>query len=537
MSKRVKINDISKPYEQLIKLRNEDLMPLPPPLDKTGEEPPFKEEPKEEWKKEYFTDLDGYIGVDIPFKPQNEEDERKLVNSFLKGLKKLTSKENNWTFMQQFMLSMEYCAKCQTCNDACPIYIASGKNDVYRPTYRSEILRRIYKKYLTSSGKIFGNFVSGDIDLNSRTIGRLAELAYRCTFCRRCAQTCPIGVDNGVIDREIRKLFSQEMGINPTANHLKGTVKQLQTGSSTGLSPDGFKDMVDFIIEDTEERIGMKVDIPIDEKGADILLIHNVGEFLSWPDNIAAFAIMFNEADLSWTLSSDPVGYDGVNYGAFGDDVQLARIVLKHVEAARKLDVNKIVVGECGHAHKVLTVIADRILTDDMNVPRESWIPIIHEQFKKGKYNFDPDKNDFPVTMQDPCNIVRLMGIVQPQRDMIKAVAPKFREMHPHGVKNYCCGGGSGFAINNNMNFAEWRKKISVRMKVKQVLDAFQDSISPDIPKYACFPCSNCKGGIRDGIGYYGLWPKCKITYGGLVDLMVNAMVDLEEPFLEWTFH
>lgn len=536
MNNGVKINDVSKPVEQLLRLRVEDLMPLPPPFDKEPE-PPIEGEPKPEWRKNYFTDLDGYVAVDLPIKPQNEEEGRRFVEKFLEGLKKLMSDEDNWTFKEQLLLSLEYCAKCQTCNDACHFYHASGKKDIYRPTYKSEILRRIYKKYLTPAGRIFGNFVSGEIDLNWRTVGRLLELSYRCTFCRRCAQTCPIGVDNGVINREIRKLFAQEMGIAPKAFHEQGTVKQLKTGSSTGLTPDGFKDMIEFIQEDFEEKLGMKIDMPVDEKGADILLVHNAGEFLSWPENIAAFSILFNEADLSWTMSSDPIGYDAVNYGAFCDDVQLARIVIKHIEAARKLDVNKIVVAECGHAHKVLTVIADRILADDLNIPRENWLPIMWEQVRKGKFNFDPDKNDFPVTLQDPCNLVRLSGIVQPQRNILKMICPKFREMEPHGVKNYCCGGGSGFAIMSSMNYPEWRNKLSVRMKVKQVLDAFQDCISPDINKYACFPCSNCKGGIRDGIEHYGLWEKCRITYGGLVELMVNAMVDIEEPFIEWTFH
>ena len=38
------------------------------------------------------------------------------------------------------MLSLEYCVKCQTCKDACPVYVATG-NEIYRPTYRSEVLR------------------------------------------------------------------------------------------------------------------------------------------------------------------------------------------------------------------------------------------------------------------------------------------------------------------------------------------------------------------------------------------------------------
>ena len=46
----------------------------------------------------------------------------------------------------------------------------------------------------------------------------------------------------------------------------------------------------------------------------------------------------------------------------------------------------------------------------------------------------DPSRNNFPVTLHDPCNFVRLMGIVQPQREVIKAVcAQPLREMAENG--------------------------------------------------------------------------------------------------------
>jgi hypothetical protein len=124
--------------------------------------------------------------------------------------------------------------------------------------------------------------------------------------------------------------------------------------------------------EDVEERTGMKFKWPIDKEGADVLLMHNAGEFLSWPENAEAFAIILEAAGISYTLSSEMLGYDAVNYGLWYDDVQLARVAVKHAEIAKKLGVRKIVIGECGHAHKALAVIADRVLTGDLNIPRES---------------------------------------------------------------------------------------------------------------------------------------------------------------------
>jgi len=525
----------SESDEQLAHLAAEELAPLPDWYDEPDSGPPVTSLPGEQ-KSRYECSLDGVSAIGLP-RPGSKEEEDRLVQSFLSGLQRLLSQEDNWTFWQQLMLSLDSCVRCQTCNDACPIYLASGKQEVYRPTYRSEVLRRIISKYLRRGGRAFAKLTGTDIELNWPLIARLAESAYRCTMCRRCAQWCPLGSDNGLITHELRKLFSQEMGIAPRELHEQGTVQQLKVGASTGTNPKAFKSIVSFMEDEIEEKTGRKTKIPVDKEGADILLIHNSGEFLSWLENPEAFVILFEKAGLDWTLSSELCGYEATNYGLWYDDLQLARIVMRQTEVARQLGVRRIVIGECGHAHKALTVIADRILTEQTYVHRESSIPLLEDLVCSGRLELDPARNDFPVTLHDPCNMVRLMGIVEPQRRILGRICPQFREMAPHGVDNYCCGGGSGFAIMNSQNFPDWKVSVSGRMKFKQILETFQDVISPDIRKYVCAPCSNCKGQLRDLFSHHDAWARCGIFYGGLAELIVNAMVDIKGPFLTWEWH
>jgi len=399
-------------------------------------------------------------------------------------------------------------------------------------------MRRLYKKYVKTGGKFFAKISGNDIEASWMMIARLMELSFRCTICRRCAQTCPIGVDNALITRELRKIFSQEMGIAVEPLHAKGSVNQLKIGSSTGMSKMAFLDNVEFLEEEVEERAGMKFKWPMDKAGADILLIHNAGEYLAWPENPEAFAIILEAAGISYTLSSELCAYDGVNYGVWYDDIQFAKVALQHAEVARRLGVRKIVLGECGHAHKALTVIADRVLTGEHNIPRESSMTLLHNIVMSGCLKLDASRNDDLVTtLHDPCNLVRLMGVVKPQREVLRAVCNNFREMTPHGVTNYCCGGGSGFAITQDLNFPDFRHLVSGRKKLRQILDVFQDVLDPEQKKYVCAPCSNCKGAMRDMFAAYGLFEKCNIMYGGLVELVVNAMTDIEQPFLEWEWH
>ena len=531
----IKIEDIARPADRLTEIVPERMVPLPPPYDGVDALPPRKRL-TDRARANCDCSLDGFLAVGMT-RPKTEEEEQQLIKRFIAGLDRLLSPDDNWAFLQQLTLSLDHCARCQTCVEACPIYTASGRNEVYRPTFRSELFRRIVNKYAKRGGKLLAKLKGEDIEVNATTILRLLESAYRCTLCRRCAQTCPMGVDNALLTREIRKLFSMELSIAPKELHENGSVMQLRVGSSTGLKPRVVKDTIEFLDDEIREQTGLNIHTPWDKPGADVLLIHNAGEINAWPENPMAFAIILEAAGISWTMSSDLAGYDSVNYGLWYDDAQFARVAVRQVQAAKKLGVKKIVLGECGHAHKASMVTADRLLPKDLDIPRESSMTFLRDIVLSGRLKLDPARNAFPVTLHDPCNMVRMMGIVKPQRDILKAICPQFREMAPHGVENYCCGGGSGFAVMSAFNFEDWRFLVAGRTKLKQILEAFEDCPDPETKKYVCAPCSNCKGQFRDLFNYYGVWKKSGILYGGLAELIVNAMTDLQKPYIKWEFH
>src|SRR5690242_104921 len=99
-------------------------MPLPAPFDSP--------ERDHEWaklsaqaKEKYECGLDDTCALNLPH-PKTKEEEDALVKSFIAGLEKLFTRENNWTFLQPLLLTMEHCARCQTCSDACHVFEASG---------------------------------------------------------------------------------------------------------------------------------------------------------------------------------------------------------------------------------------------------------------------------------------------------------------------------------------------------------------------------------------------------------------------------
>ncbi|RPH88140.1 MAG: (Fe-S)-binding protein, partial [Deltaproteobacteria bacterium] len=74
---------------------------------------------------------------------------------------------------RSFRLFMDICVRCGACADKCHFYIGSGdpKN---MPVLRAELIRSVYRRYFTTSGKRFGK-LAGARDL---TVDVLKEWFY-----------------------------------------------------------------------------------------------------------------------------------------------------------------------------------------------------------------------------------------------------------------------------------------------------------------------------------------------------------------------
>ena len=163
MSKTIKIRDISVKGKQFVEIDKHRLPNLPYPYE-DWVEPDIPQIPDEK-RARLDVSLDGILNPAIPI-PETEDQKEKLVAQFLEGLKNLLSKENNWTFLKPLMLSLDNCVKCNTCSDACPIFMESGQIEAYRPLFRSDVLRRIINKHIKPGGKLTAKFTGADIDLN-----------------------------------------------------------------------------------------------------------------------------------------------------------------------------------------------------------------------------------------------------------------------------------------------------------------------------------------------------------------------------------
>ena len=251
---------------------------------------------------------------------------------------------------RSFQLFMDICVRCGACADKCHFFIGSGdpKN---MPVLRAELLRSVYRNYFTASGKILGKRV-GARELTVDVLKEWFYYFYQCTECRRCSVFCPYGIDQAeitMIGRELLNLVGCNINwvIEPAANCFR-------TGNHLGIQPHGFKDTLEFFADDIEERTGVRVNVPINKKGAEILFVTPSGDYFADPGTYTCmgYLMLFHEIGLDYTWST--YASEGGNFGLFTSHEMIKRLNAKIYAEAKRLGVKWILGGECGHMWRVL---------------------------------------------------------------------------------------------------------------------------------------------------------------------------------------
>jgi len=407
-----------------------------------------------------------YLGMPNPREWQPTEKDWKLPENWkeiiYEGMRDRLSK------YRSFQVFMDICVRCGACADKCHFFIGSGdpKN---MPVLRAELLRSVYRNDFTAAGKVLGKLAGGR-ELTEEVIKEWFYYFYQCTECRRCSVFCPYGIDTAEITMMGRELLNL-LGLNITWA-LEPVANCHRTGNHLGIQPHTFKDSLEFFQEDIEDITGIKVDLPINKKGADILFVVPSGDYFADPGTftLMGYMMLFHELGLNYTWSA--YASEGGNFGLFNSHELIKRLNAKIYLEAKRLGVKWILGGECGHMWRVVNQYMDT-----MNGPadflEEPVSPITGTKFenakstkmvhiteftsdliRNNKLKLDPSRNDnLRVTFHDSCNPARAMGILEEPRYVLKNVVNHFYEMPENTIREqtYCCAGGAGLGTDENM--------------------------------------------------------------------------------------
>ena len=442
--------------------------------------------------------------INYPYYVENPCRENKVAK-FLEAFAAVLSFTDYKSLLDSYCMTN---TKCNRCAVACPVYTATQD---YRdiPCYRTNLLLNVYRRYFTINGWLKSRFSLNSFTLTDEIIDEMADLFYRCTACRRCTNECPLGVDHGLITRLGRYILSL-IGIVPKA--LQVSVREQlegQTHNTSKIPKNALLNTLEFLSEEMEENLGIKVEFPVDKMDKEYIFFCAVSDYLLEPDTLMGnAAVLYAAGDWDkWTIGTG--NYDGINYGLFYNDWHLENIVKQLVSEVKRLNSANILIGECGHAsrtaHDFVPVFNGKKSYHVMNFMEYTW-----DCIQKGKIKLNPNIITEKITYHDPCNIARSGWIVNQPREIIKSFAKNFVEMEPHGQNNYCCGGGGGLVSIDEIH--KFRMEIGGYTKAKQIEETGAEIVVS--------PCANCKKQLRELVEFYKL--PCKVI--GLHDLILQVI-------------
>ncbi|HSD61405.1 MAG TPA: (Fe-S)-binding protein, partial [Burkholderiales bacterium] len=422
---------------------------------------------------------------------------------------------------------MDACVHCGACTDKCHYYLGTGdpKN---MPVARQELVRGVYRRHFTFAGKYFPKLV-GARDLTRELLDDWFKYFNQCSECRRCSVFCPYGIDTAEVTMAAKEIMDSVGLGHKYVNEIIGKVHKI--GNNLGLPGPALEDTLLGLEEDVKEATGADVRFPLDEQGAEVLLVTPSADFFAEPhvESLIGYAKVFHQAGIRWTLSSR--ASEAGNFGMFiGSYDQMRAIAMRVREAAQELGVKRIVVGECGHAWRVAYSFWNTLIGPmdflDKNYPFPQHIcEVTHDLIKRGALALDREANDHRVvTFHDSCNVARasrMGGIPGGQfiipREIVKACVNKFHDMAPETIheSTFCCGGGGGLLTDELM---ELRVKGALpRMEaLKRVVDEHGVNFMATI-------CAICKAQFTKVLPYY----KFDMGMVGGVHQLVSTAIQL----------
>jgi Fe-S oxidoreductase len=430
----------------------------------------------------------------------------KLVDNWQeKAVAKLGELLKKYRSLQVYL---DACVKCGACTDKCHYFI--GTNDPKNmPVARQDLMRQIYRRYFTLPGKLFPKMV-GATDLTKEVLDDWYNYYHQCSQCRRCSVFCPYGIDTAEISMAAREIMDSIGQGQKYCNEIIGKVYKI--GNNLGLPGPALRDTLEGLEEDIEDDTGVSVRLPLDEEGAEVLLVTPSADFFAEPhvDGLAGYAKVFHQAGISWTLSS--YASEAANFSMFiGSYENMRKISQRIRKAALDLGVKRIIFGECGHAWRVaysfLNTLAGPFDFLDPKYPVPQHIcEFTYDLIQRGALRLDKSANDDMVlTYHDSCNVARAtrMGTMPGgqfiiPREIIKAVCNHYYDMPSDTIhdQTYCCGGGGGLLTDDLME-----------LRVKGALprmEALKYVVEQHGVTHMAAICAICKSQFTKVIPYYG---------------------------------
>ena len=180
------------------------------------------------------------------------------------------------------------------------------------------------------------------------------------------------------------------------------------------------------------------------------------------------------------------------------------------VKEVKNLNTPNLVLAECGHGDRAFRWEAPNYLKAKFDFNVTTSVELLAEYIKSGRIKVNKEKIKEIVTLHDPCNLVRNFGIVDEQRYVLSQAVSNFVEMTPHGIDNFCCGGGGG-----QLAMSEYNER---RLKIGEIK---ANQIKKTGAQIVVTPCHNCVDQLVQLNSHY----KLNVQIKTLAEIVADALI------------
>ena len=237
---------------------------------------------------------------------------------------------------------------------------------------------------------------------NPRRIVRMAQMGlddllsqssmlWDCMACAHCTVDCPAGIAMDKVVRKARNL--KQAAANVPKDIQAGIRNRLEIGDVNAFTREDFFETVDWLNEElVDELDDARAAIPVDRPNVRFLYIPNPRELGMNILHLSAMARLFHAFGEPWSMSSRHT--DVTIWGYFtGNDALLRNMVRKKVDAAEALNVETLVISECGHAYIVYKKMLQELMGRRPRFRILSMPELLVEMADQNKVKFDAGKN------------------------------------------------------------------------------------------------------------------------------------------------
>lgn len=390
------------------------------------------------------------------------EGDEDALDNMLNDLTKLTKNQ---------ALDIFSCVECGRCTDVCPANRGGGILD---PKYHFIMDLR--------DPVLEGKDVSVLDQIN-------VEAGWECTTCQACTEVCPVGNHVEKSD-EIRRLEVLVEGRVPQEYQKLFTNLQ-ETGNTEGASSSPFADSFPVFTADKDYVLWLGC---FARHGLDPNFNKSVENFTKILDVAGVtYGVLADEQ-----CSGDPAN-------RLGDKLTYTMLREHNME---QLSETKKVVTLCPHCAVNLGKEYGKYGT--INYTVEHHTQVIGRLIDEGKIKVQMGESG-KVTYHDPCNLSRMLDIVDEPRKAIQAASSNFQEMEESGRNTLCCGAGGALW---------WKKETQGRthlVRAEQVIESEADTVVTG--------CNFCYGMMKQGLSPITPEDRADVVVKDVADMVADNLV------------